>query len=816
MKFTLNWLKDHLQTDASLEDILAKLTLIGLEVEEVTNPAESLGTFVIAKIERAEKHPDADKLQVCTVNNGSEKLQVVCGAPNAKAGLIGVFAPVGTYVPGIDFTLTKAKIRGVESFGMMCSESELQLSEDHEGIIELDEIAAKQIGTKYVDYKGLDDPTIEIAITPNRPDCLGVRGIARDLAAAGLGTLKDEDTGLSNKGFSDNGDFKSSIAIKLDLKKQDTHICPAFWGRMIKGVKNGPSPAWLQQRLKAIGLRPINALVDITNYISYDRARPLHVYDADKLTGTVSARLGKQGEEFLALDGKEYKELDGACVIADDKNILGLGGIIGGENEGSKADTTNVLIESAYFDPIQIAMTGRKLGIISDARYRFERGIDPQSVELGVNLATKMILELCGGEASELIKTGTPPNPDMTIKFDLQLVTRLTGVTLSNKEVTQTLTALGFSVKGKDQNVTVSVPTWRPDIGGPADLVEEVIRIIGLDKVTPTPLSRPHGIARPVLTDKQKHVRRAKRALAARGALEAITWSFITQQEAKQFGGGAQELELANPISADMSDMRPSLLPGLLNAATRNIARGQTDPALMEVGQVYLNDEEGGQYNHATMIRCGTHNHHGQGRHWSGTAKPVTLFEAKADAFALLEQLGMNVENLQITTDAPDWYHPGRSGVLRLGPKNIIGTFGELHPAIITAFDMKGPIVACEINLDALPSPKASKKKKSRSKGAMQITDLQPVTRDFAFVVDATVSASDLIRAAKGADKKLITNISLFDVFEGESLEEGKKSLAIEATLQPKSQTFTDEEIDAIADKIIAAVKKSTGGEIRS
>jgi len=815
MKFTLNWLKDHLQTDAPLEDILAKLTLIGLEVEEVTNPAESLSAFVIAKIEQAEKHPDADKLQVCTVNNGSEKLQVVCGAPNARPGLIGVFAPVGTYVPGIDFTLTKAKIRGVESFGMMCSESELQLSEDHEGIIDLKETAEKLIGTKFVDYKGLDDPTIEIAITPNRPDCLGVRGIARDLAAAGLGTLKDEETGFAGK-----GEFKSDIAIKLGFDSQDAHICPAFWGRMIKGVKNGPSPDWMQQRLKAIGLRPINALVDITNYISYDSARPLHVYDADKLTGTVCARLGKQGEEFLALDGKEYNDLDRACVIADEKNILGLGGIIGGEHEGSKEDTTNVLIESAYFDPIQIAMTGRKLGIISDARYRFERGIDPQSVQLGVNLATKMILEICGGQASELIKTGTPPNPDLNIKFDLQLVTRLTGVTLSNKQVSETLTALGFTVSGTDQVVTVSVPTWRPDIGGPADLVEEVIRIVGLDKVTPTPLPRPHGIARPVLTQKQKHVRTAKRALAARGALEAITWSFITQEEAKQFGGGAPELQLANPISADMSHMRPSLLPGLLNAAQRNSARGQNDPALMEVGEVYHNDEESGQHIHASMIRCGTHNHHSQGRHWSGAANPVNLFEAKADAFALLEQLRLNTDNLQITPDAPSWYHPGRSGVLRLGPKNIIGTFGELHPTIITAFDMKGPVVACEINLDALPNqkptPKASKKKKSRSKGAMQITDLQPITRDFAFVVDSDVPASTLIKAARGADKKLITNISLFDVFEGPSLGEGKKSLAIEATLQPKAQTFTDEEIEAIADKIIAAVQKATDGEIRS
>lgn len=812
MKFTLNWLKDHLETDKSLEEILAKLTLIGLEVEQVTNPSETLGEFIIAKIETAEKHPDADKLQVCKVNTGKETLQVVCGAPNARKGLIGVFAPIGTYVPGIDFTLTKAKIRGVESHGMMCSENELELSEDQEGIIDLGTNASKHIGTKYVDYMNLDDPIIEIAITPNRPDCLGVRGIARDLAAVGLGKLKPED-----KGFSEPGSFKSDTQIALNFPKNQAYICPAFWGRMIKGIKNGPSPEWLQQRLKAIGLRPINALVDITNYISYDRARPLHVYDADKLTGTVSARLAKAKEKFLALDGKDYEDIEGACVIADDKNILGLGGILGGEQESSTLSTTNVLIESAYFDPIQIAKTGRKLNIISDARYRFERGIDPQSVELGVNLATKMIVEICGGKVSELIKAGTPLKPEPKIKFDLQLVTQLTGVTLSNKEVTNTLNALRFKITGKSQNVTVTPPSWRPDISGPADLVEEVIRIIGLDKITPTPLSRPHGIARPVLTEAQQRVRTAKRSLAARGAVEAITWSFITEKEAKRFGGGSDDLKLANPISSDMSDMRPSLLPGLLAAAARNIARGQKDPVMMEVGEIYQNDEPNGQHTMATMIRFGSHNHSGQGRHWSGKALPVTVFEAKADAFALLDQLGLNVENLLITTDTPAWYHPGRSGVIKLGPKNIIGTFGELHPALMNELDMNGPIVACEINLDALPQPKKkSKAPKSNSKGAIEITDLQPVTRDFAFVVNNSVSANELIRAAKTADKKRITNITLFDVFEGESLGKGKKSLAIEATLQPKSQTFTDEEIEAIANKIITAVQKSTGGEIRS
>lgn len=807
MKFTLSWLKDHLETEASLEEILAKLTLIGLEVEEVINPAEALANFTIARIEKAERHPDADKLQVCTVNNGKENLQVVCGAPNAREGMLGVFAPVGTYVPGIDFTLTKAKIRGVESFGMMCSESELELSEDHEGIIDLDQSAADHIGQSYVEYAKLDDPVIDIYITPNRPDCLGVRGVARDLAAAGLGTLKDV-----SDGYGDKGALKSPIGIGLSFDKDNSHVCPAFWGRYVKGVKNGPSPEWLQKRLRAIGLRPINALVDITNYISFDRGRPLHVYDADKLEGNVCARLGKKDESFLALDGKDYEDLEGACVIADEKNVLGLGGVLGGEQSGSTEETVNVLIESAYFDPIQIAMTGRKLGIISDARYRFERGIDPQSVELGVNLAAEMIQELCGGEPSEMIKAGEPPKGTKEIPFNPARVTKLTGVELSNDEVTATLKSLGFESKGTGDNLTVTSPSWRPDIDGPADLVEETIRIVGLDKVTPTPLSRPFGIARPVLTGKQKRVRLAKRALAARGAVEAITWSFIKEDEAGLFGGGDEALKLANPISSDMSDMRPSLLPGLITAAGRNIARGNTDPAIFEVGEIYQSDEEDGQTISAAIIRTGTGGHQGASRHWSGNGNKVTVFDAKADAVALLEALGQDVSRFQFTKDAPAWYHPGRSAVIRLGPKIVVGEFGELHPTVLKALDVKGPIVAAVINLDALPEAK----KKSTSKGAMEISDLQPVTRDFAFIVESSTPAGDVIKAASSADKKLITNITLFDVFEDESLGENKKSLAIEATLQPKAKTMTDEEIDAIAEKVIAAVKKATGGEIRS
>ncbi len=807
MKFTLNWLKDHLDTNADLDEILAKLTLIGLEVEEVVNPAADLANFSIAKITSAEKHPDADKLQVCKVDTGNEELAVVCGAPNAKKGLIGVFAPVGTYVPGIDFTLTKAKIRGVESNGMMCSESELNLSDEHDGIIELPASAEKLVGTSYIDYAGLDDPVIEIAITPNRPDCLGVRGIARDLAAAGLGKLKKEDTGIDEK-----GDFKSPIDIELNFSKDDSDLCPAFWGRMIKGVTNKPSPAWLRQRLRAIGLRPINALVDITNYISYDRARPLHVYDADKLDGPLCARLGSKGENLLALDGKEYNDIAGTIVIADKNKVLGLAGIMGGEASGSTDETTNVIIESAYFDPIRTAKSGRRLNINSDARFRFERGIDPQSIELGVNLAAKMIMEICGGEPSQMIKAGTPPPGTKKIEFDPKTVTRLTGVKLSDKKVAETLKALGFKNSAKGKKLTVTAPSWRPDIGGSADLVEEVIRIVGLDQIEPTPLPRPYGIARPVLTATQKRVRYAKRALASRGFVETITWSFIRSDDANRFGGASKALKLDNPISADLSDMRPSLLPGLISGARRNIARGVNDPALMEVGEIYLSDDPSGQFIYASGVRCGTAKFGGSARHWQGAAGKVDVFDAKSDATALLASLGVDTFKCQITSDAPAWFHPGRSGTFRLGPKITLGVFGEIHPAIIAEMDIEAPLVGFEINVNALPEPK----KKTNSKGALQATDLQPLTRDYAFIVNSDVPAGDLIKAANSADKALITGVTLFDIFEGASLGSNKKSLAIEVTLQPKTKTLTDDEIEALSEKVIAAVKKATGGEIRS
>jgi phenylalanyl-tRNA synthetase beta chain len=807
MKFTLDWLKDHLETDASLDEILDGLIQAGLEVESVENPGEALKDFTIARVVEAQQHPDADKLRVCKVDTGNGIAQVVCGAPNAKTGLIGVFAAPGVYVPGTDFTLGKAKIRGVESMGMLCSERELQLSDEHDGIIELPASAGDHIGERYVDVMGIGDPVIDIAITPNRSDCLGVRGVARDLAALGLGKLKKEDTGFSGK-----GKFASPIRIELKFDKKTADACPVFAGRFIKGVKNGPSPEWMQRRLRAIGLRPINALVDVTNYVSYDRCRPLHVYDADKVKGGIHARLGKQGESFLALDGKTYEADSEICVIADKSRVLGFGGIMGGEESGCTGGTVNVFIESAYFDPIRTAATGRKHGINSDARYRFERGIDPHSVQLGVNLATKLIMDMCGGEPSEIEIAGTEPDRKTVITFDPARVEKLTGLKLKPAEITGTLKKLGFVIEGSGTPLKVTAPSWRPDVHGSADLVEEVIRIAGVDRVPVTPMYQAPGVSKPVLTPGQKRLARTRRVLAGRGLVEAVTWSFIPRPDAELFGGGQPELELANPISSEMSVMRPSLLPGLAAAARMNANRGFADLALFEAGQIYAGDRPEDQRIAASGLRLGTARLGGRGRHWDGEAKAVDLFDVKADALALIGALGLDPSKAQIARGAPDWFHPGRSGVIRLGPKNVLGHFGELHPQILKAFDLSGPAAAFEILIEAIPAPR----RKSSAKPPLEINDLQPVHRDFAFVLDADVLAGDVIRAAQGAEKTLISDVSVFDIFQGAGLGEGKKSMAIEVTLQPHEKTLTDELIDAISSQIIAAVKKATGGEIRA
>lgn len=809
MKFTLSWLKDHLKTKATVDEISTKLSAIGLEVEGVEDPGEKLGVFRVARIVEAKKHPNADKLQVVMVEvePGKAPLEVVCGAPNARAGLVGVFAPIGAYIPGSDITLVKKPVRGVASNGMMCSAAELDLSDESEGIIELAPEMAEHVGQRYIDVAGLNDPVFDVSLTPNRPDCTGVRGIARDLAAAGLGTLKPEKA-ISGV----EGGFASPVDVTLDFKKGTEDACPVFAARYVKGVSNGPSPEWMQQRLRAVGLRPINALVDVTNYISQDRGRPLHVYDADKLKGAVRARLGKAGETFLGLDGKDYAVDETMCVIADDSGPLGFGGVMGGETSGSTDATVNVLIESAYFDPLRTAATGRKTGLVTDARYRFERGVDPESVLPGLDLATQMILKICGGKPSKAVVAGKVPDTRRTIVFDMARVEKLSGLVLSDDRIRDILEALGFELVGDGRVIEAIPPSWRPDIHGSADLVEEVVRIAGIDEVPSTPLPRLNGIARPVLTDRQKRARRARRLLAARGLVEAVTWSFLPREQAELFLGDSDLVELANPISVDLAVMRPSLLPGLITAVGRNRNRGFADVAMFELGQAYRGDAPDDQFMAVSGVRAGSAGRDGGGRHWDGKAEDVDVFDVKADAIAVLAALGLDAAKTQVTRDAPAWYHPGRSGTLRLGPKTVLAHFGELHPATLAALDSAAPMVAFEVFLDALPP----EKRKSRAKAALVQSDLMPVRRDFAFVLDAEVHAGDVVRAALGADKALISGVSVFDVFEGGALgAEGKKSVAIEVTLQPTTDTLTDKDIDAISEKVIAGVKKATGGEIR-
>ncbi|MEM5581282.1 phenylalanine--tRNA ligase subunit beta [Roseibium sp. AS2] len=804
MKFTLSWLKEYLDTDASLEEIVERLTMIGLEVEEVTNQADRLKPFRIARVLEATQHPNADRLRVLKVDTGSgDPVQIVCGAPNARTGLVGVLGNPGDYIPGLDITLSVGKIRDVESFGMMCSERELELSEEHDGIIDLPEDAP--VGMSYAQWAGLDEPVIEIGLTPNRPDCTGVYGIARDLAAAGLGKLKERSHEQVR------GSYPCPVSINLDFG--DTKpLCKAFGLRMVRGVKNGPSPKWLQDRLTAIGLRPINALVDMTNYITFDQGRPLHVFDADKVHGDLVVRRAAKGEKIEGLNNKSYELDDTICVIADDNGVESLGGILGGVPSGCTEGTVNVLIESALWDEDGIAATGRKLGVNTDARYRFERGVDPDYMMPGLEYATRMVLDLVGGEPSEPIQAGEIPDNSLIIEFPYSEIKRLSGVDVIPAEANVTLKSLGFWVSGAGETVKVAVPSWRPDIEGKADLVEEVVRIIGLERVPFTPLPPTGTVGQKVLTTGQIRRGRARRALAARGFNEAVTWSFISRDQAELFGGGSAALALANPISGEMSDMRPSLLPGLLAASQRNADRGTGDVALFEIGQVFEDDIPQGQKTVATGIRRGTAKLQGAGRHWSGTSGKVDVFDAKADAEAALAAAGAPVDKLQVHTDAPDTFHPGRSGCLKLGPKNILAVFGEVHPRSLQKLDIEGPIVGFEIFLDALPQPRG---KGGRSKGALKASDLMPVRRDFAFLVGKDVGAEKLLKAARGADKTLIGDVTLFDVYEGQGVPDGQKSIAIDVVLQPRDKTLTDEEIDAVAKKIIANVEKATGGALR-
>jgi phenylalanyl-tRNA synthetase beta chain len=806
MKFTLSWLKDHLETSAGLDRIAETLTKIGLEVESIDDPTEKLKDFVVAAVLEARQHPNADRLRVCIVDTGTgPTVQVVCGAPNARAGLKGVFSPPGTYIPGKDMTLTRGIIRGVESNGMLCSEAELLLSDDHDKIIEL--AADAPVGARFIDYAKFAEPVIEINLTPNRPDAAAVHGIARDLAAAGLGRLKQR----AIKPVADR--FACPVSVKLELADADRHLCPAFALRLIRGVRNVPSPPWLQKRLRAVGLRPINSLVDVTNYITIDRGRPLHVFDARKVHGDLTVRRAREDESITALDGRTYRLDTNVVVVADETGVESIAGIIGGAASGCDSDTTEVLVESALWDPQNIAQSGRRLNINTDARYRFERGVDPAFCLPGAELATHLILKTLGGEPSELIVAGTVPSQRRSITFPFREVVRLTGLDPPRAEMTAILEQLGFEVASSDGSAIVTVPSWRPDIEGKADLVEEIIRVLGIERVPAVALPRAdNAVAKPVLTLSQKRTHSAKRALAARGLIEAVTWSFVSHDRACMFGGGDPALVLANPIAADLSDMRPSLLAGLIAATQRNADRGYGDVALFEVGQVFTGDRESDQRTSAASVRRQLAKPYGSGRHWAMATTAVDAFDAKADALAVLAALGLSLGGLQVVSGAPSWFHPVRSATLQLGPRTVLGYFGEFHPKILDALDVTGPLCGFELNLDALPEPKA-RPTKTRSK--LHLAELMPVERDFAFVVDLPMAAGAIVKAVQSVDRSLIVAVSIFDVYQGRGIPEGKKSVAVAVTLQPRERTLTDAEIEAISAKIVAEVSSKTGALLR-
>jgi phenylalanyl-tRNA synthetase beta chain len=798
MKFTLSWLKEHLDTKATVDEIAEALTDLGLEVEGVTDPAARLAAFTIGKVLSAEQHPDADRLRVCRVATDEGEVQIVCGAPNAREGITVVIAKPGVYVPGIDTTIGVGKIRGIESAGMMCSEREMELGDAHDGIIEL---PSGEVGARFTDWLAENDPAsidpvIEIAITPNRPDALGVRGIARDLAARGLGTLRPESPAHME------GQFTCPITVSID-EDAATEGCEVFAGRLIRGVQNGPSPDWLQTRLRAIGLRPISALVDITNFFTYDRNRPLHVFDADKVTGNLRVHRTAGGETLIGLDEKDYTFGPGQVVISDEAGIESIGGIMGGLATGCTHETVNVFLEAAVWDRVQIATTGRALRINSDARYRNERGIDPAFNMEALDLATQMILDLCGGEPSNRVVAGRVPDVARAYRLDPARVQSLVGMDIPESEQRQTLTALGFRLEGN----MAHVPSWRPDILGEADLVEEVARIASLTRLMGRPMARAlPGVPKPILSPAQKREQIARRTMASLGYNECVTYSFIDHAAATLFGGGDDATMLANPISSDLSHMRPDLLPGLLRAAARNQARGIMDLALFEVGHAFHGGEPGEQHMQVAGLligRTGPRDAH-------GSTRAVDLFDAKADAEAVLGAIGAPAK-VQILRDGPGWFHPGRHGRICLGPKKVLGIFGEVHPRVLGALDVKGPAVAFTLYPEEVPVPR----KAGATRGALEISDLQAVERDFAFVVDAGTEALSLVNAAAGADKALIEDVRVFDQFIDGSLGEGKKSLAITVRLQPRETTLKEADIEAVSAKIIEKVTKATGGTLR-
>ena len=800
MKLTLAWLKEHLETSADTAEIARVMTALGLEVESVADRAKDFAPFVVGYVVEAKPHPNADRLRLCLVDTGKEKVQVVCGAPNARTGMKGVFAPAGSHIPGTGLDLKAGTIRGEASNGMLCSMREMGLGQDHDGIIDLP--ADTPIGKPFAEVMGLNDPVLDVKVTPDRADCLSVAGIARDLAAAGLGRLVPRD--LSPVA----GTFESPLKWRRDLPADRQDACPLVVGRYFRGLRNGPSPRWLQDRLTAIGLRPISALVDITNYVTIDLGRPLHVFDAKKLAGDLTMRMAREGEEILALDGKTYRLDSGMTVIADGRELHSIGGVMGGENSGCTESTTEMFLEVALFDPIRTTVTGRKLGIESDARYRFERGLDPVSAHWGAEVAARLVLEFCGGETSRPVSAGSMPHWQREIGLRPSRVASLGGVDLPAEESARILTALGFGVTRGAEAIKAAVPSWRADVEGEADLVEEVLRVHGFDRIPAVSLPRAAPIPDSPTTPAQRRAVHAGRLLAERGLMEAATFSFMRLDWAKLFGGGEPALTLVNPISADLDQMRPSLLPNLLAAAGRNAARGFADLALFEVGPRYQGDTPEDQRLTATGLRVGVVTP----RNWALRSRPADVFDAKADAMALLNALGAPVDNLLTTSDAPAWFHPGRSGVLRLGAA-VLAQFGELHPRVLRALGVKGPAVGFEIDLDRLPQPRV---KPGTARPLLKASSFQPIERDFAFVVAADTPAEKLVRAARGADKALIVGVSVFDQFAGAALGAGKKSIAISVTLQPVDHTLSEAEIDAVAAKIVSAVNKATGGVLRT
>ena len=800
MKLTLSWLKLHLETRASLDAIVAALNRIGLEVEGVDDRSGEFAPFTVGLVRSVEPHPHADRLRVCIVGTGDGEVQVVCGAPNARAGMKGVFAPSGCRIPGTGLDLKDTVIRGIESRGMLCSEREMGLSDDHEGIIELP--GDSPVGASFAALAGLDDPVLDIAVTPDRGDCFSVRGIARDLVAAGLGVMKPLDTSPHR------GTYESPLDIVLRFEPGTEDACPAFIGRHFRGLVNGSSPAWMQRRLEAIGLRPISALVDITNWLTMDLGRPAHIYDASKVEGLIGARLARPGESFDALNGKAYETDGEMTVIFDQSGMLGLGGVIGGESTSAAGNTTEGFLEIALFDPVRTAATGRKLNLASDARQRFERGIDNAFAAMGLEIATRLIVEICGGEASHVVTAGTIPETRQVLEVRPSRVRTLGGIDIPGERAASILGDLGYGIRDVGEDLwSVTVPSWRHDMQCEADVIEEVLRIHGFDEIPMVSLARHGDVQRPALSAKQRKVRRARRTLAGRGLGEAVTYSFISSDHARQFGGTDPGLVLVNPISSDMSTMRPSVIPGLLEAAARNHARGMQDLGIFEIGPVYAGTCEDDQKTAVAGLRtgrCGP-------RHWMEAGRPVDVFDAKADALAVLEAVDIPLDRLQTTADAPEWFHPGRSGILRLGP-NTLASFGELHPDVLESCDVSGPTVACEIFLEGLPQSRG----RSPARPELRLSRFQQVRRDFAFVLESAVPAAALSSAVRGVDRNLIRDVEIFDLYEGPGVAEGMKSLAVSVTFQPGNASMTESEIETLCGKIVAAVARQTAGTLRA